>query len=734
MKRAAAILFATSAWAQQQPTVDYQRDVHPVLAARCFACHGGDKRSGGLSLRDYQSVLDGGRSGAVVVPGGASESMLVSRITGEIKPSMPPGAPLKASEINILRSWIDQGARSAPTAPMAKRRFVPEMELKKPAQTPDEILKAYFEERKLTMPAPVDDRLFARRAYLDLWGVLPSPEQLREFTSDKGADKRARLVRQLLAHRENYAGHWITFWNDLLRNEDTFGIYGGDRQTISKWLEGALKDNLPYDQFVGKLLNPVDKEDPHGFVVGVNWRGDSSASQMPWMQAAQNSAQVFMGINLKCNSCHDSFISRWKLKDAYGLAAFFSPESKLELVRCDAATGESTAPKFLYPSLDKPTGMSLTERHASVAAMFTDKANGRTPRTIVNRVWARLMGRGIVEPIDDMDAEPWSPQLLDRLASDFVDSGYDSQKLIEAIVTSAAYQLPSVSAPQQAEKEFVFRGPYIRRMTAEQFVDSLSAITGEWPVLRPRDAKPARYVREAHIVSTPLSRALGRPTRDQVVTERSSDPTTLQMLELVNGRDLYQLLYRGSRKLMNQEPPAPAPVFDSGVRRADSKPVNIDIDVSKAKRLFLVVADEGSYSPDQVKTIWDTKDFGTLRNGAVSTQEFDLAGKKLTRFQATAVVDPESNRSDINPAVRFFVFTEKPNPERLIPILPQTPVPAPQGPFTEDQLVSRIFQHALGRAATPTERKLVQSSASSVESLTDMLWSVAMTPEFQLIL
>lgn len=734
MQRLAAFLICVSAWSQQ-PTVDYQRDVHPVLAARCFACHGGDKRSGGLSLRDYQSVLDGGRSGAVLIPGDHAESLLVRRVSGEIQPAMPPGGPpLTAAEVGVLKSWIDQGARPATNAPAAKRRWVPEMELKKPTQSVEEILNAYFAQRQITPPAPVSDRLFARRAYLDLWGVLPSPEQLREFTSDKGADKRPRLIRQLLAHRENYAGHWITFWNDLLRNEDRFGIYGGDRQSISAWLEESLKNNLPYDQFLGKLLNPVAKEDPHGFIVGVNWRGDSSAAQMPWMQAAQNSAQVFQGINLKCNSCHDSFISRWKLKDAYGLAAFFSPESKLELVRCDAATGQSSGPQFLYPALNQPVGESLSERHAAVSEMFVKRANGRTPRTLVNRVWARLMGRGIVEPLDDMDAEPWSPQLLDRLASDFVDGGYDMQKLIEAIMTSSAYQLPSVAAPQQAEKEYAFRGPAVRRMTAEQFADSLSAITGEWPVLRPRDAKPARYVREAHMFSSPPTRALGRPIRDQVVTERSAEATTLQMLELVNGEDLYKQLFRGARKLMAQEPPAPAPIFDSGVRRADSPPVNIDLDISNAKRLYLVVADEGSYSPSQVKTVWKTANFGTIQNGAVATQDFDLAGKNLKRFQATAVIDPSSNQSDISPSVRFFVFTEKPNPERLIPILPQTPVPTPQGPFTADQLVDRVFQQALGRSPSPTEKKLVRSSAGSVESLTDLLWAVAMTPEFQLII
>jgi hypothetical protein len=131
----------------------------------------------------------------------------------------------------------------------------------------------------------------------------------------------------------------------------------------------SLQENLPYNEFVSQLLNPPYELarraslqrcaailnppgpfDADGFLAGVNWRGDINASQTPVMQAAQNSAQVFLGVNLKCNSCHDSFISRWKLKDAYGLASFCS-DDKLELVRGDVKMGQFAEAKFLYPEL-----------------------------------------------------------------------------------------------------------------------------------------------------------------------------------------------------------------------------------------------------------------------------------------------------------------------------------------------------------------------------------------------
>ena len=290
----------------------------------------------------------------------------------------------------------------------------------------------------------VSDAVFARRAYLDIWGLLPDPAELRTFLNDPTEGKRQRLVATLLADNRKYAENWISFWNDLLRNDEGVTYYSetAGRKSITDWLLGALESNAPYNQWIARLLNPVAPGDPDGFIIGVNWRGTVSASQTPALQAAQNTAQVFLGVNLKCNSCHDSFISKWKLKDAYSLAAYFSAEEKLQLYRCDVAQEQFATAGFLFPELDRPlASMSATDRRAAAAAIFTDPANGRVPRTLVNRIWQKLMGRGIVENVDEMDGEPWSPELLDWLASDFVDSGYDIKALISTIINSRTYQL-----------------------------------------------------------------------------------------------------------------------------------------------------------------------------------------------------------------------------------------------------------------------------------------------------
>jgi hypothetical protein len=793
MRRVLLSLLLPLTLAAQTPRVDFTRDVHPVLAARCFACHSGDKRSGGLSLSTYEDVLQGGRSGAAIVPKDAKSSLLMLRVTGENAPRMPLGGALTAQEMATLRMWIDEGARRAPDAAPAKARWMPPLELTVPevpaAMWPgwesaaDRFLASYMQEHHVKPAAVVSDTQFARRAYLDVWGMLPSPEQVDAFVNDRSSDKRQTLVRRLLADNENYAGNWISYWNDLLRNDEGVN-YAGDRKSITVWLRDALRNNLPYDQFVSKLLNPVSKNDPEGFLVGVNWRGDISASQSRSMQAAQNTAQVFLGINLKCNSCHDSFISRWKLRDAYGLAAYFTPDEKLELYRCDKSTGDFATASFLYPQLNEGVqGASETARHALAAKLFTEPQNGRTPRTLVNRIWARLMGHGIVEPVDDMDAEPWDPALLDWLASDFVANHYDMKHLIETIMVSRAYQLPAVARDSKEIKDYVFAGPEVRRLSAEEFSDSLRSVTGEWRALA-YHTKTAIWARDWMTIASPLASAMGRPIRDQVFTERNNDPTTLQGLELVNGTTINKMLNRGALRLLGELPPPPTALYDSVVvrqvaanTRQRNKAWDFDIDVSHAKELRLLTYDEGSYAPEKTMAAWaevrlvdaagkavplsqmkpksasglrddaspiefaDKKFDDGIRTWASAELVYDIAGKGFARLQGSVGLDVRCNTSEINGAVRYFVFDQAPDMDQMVPVTGPAPAALPLTPRTKEEVVSRLFRHMLGRMPSAAERKIAMAAVDDpahpgkpcATGVADLLWSLAMSPEFQLV-
>ena len=349
----------------------------------------------------------------------------------------------------------------------------------RPAVHPiDDVLSRYFAEKGIAFPAPVEDRTFARRVYLDTIGLLPTPEQLDAFLKDNAADKRAALVKRLLADKIGYANHWLTFWNDLLRNDyKGTGFIDGGRKQISGWLYKALIDDLPYDQFVAQLVNPTKQSE--GFTKGIIWRGNVNASMLPPMQAAQNVSQVFLGVNLKCASCHDSFINDWSLADAYGMAAVYA-DAPLELIHCDKPTGKKAALRFLYPELGHlDPAAAKADRLRRFAEIMVSPQNGRLARTIVNRLWARLLGSGLVEPLDDLEKPAWNPALLDWLAEDFVAHGSDLKHTLEVIATSRAYQLAAVEGPREKEA-FVFRGPLIRRLSAEQLSDAVSALTGEW--------------------------------------------------------------------------------------------------------------------------------------------------------------------------------------------------------------------------------------------------------------
>src|SRR5438093_6075403 len=233
----AAGLWVSALWAvtraepQNAATIDYREQVHTILAAKCLGCHSAERRSGGLSLASYLDALEGGRTGAAIRPGDSAGSLLVGRITGQVTPSMPLGRPvLSAGEIATIRLWIDEGARETTTSAAAKPKWEASLALERPAMPDvvwrdwstsiDRFVARYLSENGGPTPPLIGDAAFARRAYLDVWGLLPPPEDLQAFLADASADKRSALVDRLLADNDKYAEHWISFWNDVLRNDE----------------------------------------------------------------------------------------------------------------------------------------------------------------------------------------------------------------------------------------------------------------------------------------------------------------------------------------------------------------------------------------------------------------------------------------------------------------------------------------------------------------------------------
>lgn len=504
------LIDAGSASAQQAPN-DFSHAVLPVLKKHCVPCHGGREARGSFSLNTRELLIDSG----YVISGHPEESRIIERILSkDPEQQMPPADQprLTASEIEVLQDWIRGGIEWEPGFSFAPLAWEPPLKPRRPelpaavAGRENPIDRILDHQRSLAglEPLPVvSDEVFLRRAYLDLTGLLPTPEQRLAFLANAAADRRSLLAAQLVSDPIIWADHWLTFFNDLLRNDYSgTGFITGGRQQVSGWLYDALLTNKPFNQFTRELIAPPTPAS-RGYIDGIRWRGEVSAGQTVEIQFAQSVAQSFLGINLKCASCHDSFIDRWKLDEAWGIAAIYS-ERPLQIHRCDKPLDRQAKASWLFPEIGNvDANAPRDERLRQLADLMTHPDNGRFTRTIVNRLWYRLTGRGIVHPLDAMQSPPWNEDLLDYLAVRFADDGYDLKKLAVLIVSSNAWQAETMVRRAAGETAGVWQGPSARRLTAEQFIDGVWQITEaapavfDAPVIRVRPDPPPSASPEA---------------------------------------------------------------------------------------------------------------------------------------------------------------------------------------------------------------------------------------------
>jgi len=473
--------------------IDFAHEVVPILRKQCASCHSGDQKKGGFSFNTREALLTGSESGSIVEPGHSQTSRLLELIqASDANDRMPPeGDRLAPKDVAIIQSWIDQGLPWERGFAFSKAAYEPPLAPRKPELPPaidgrenpiDRWIDRYLSQRKLPRPQQVGDEVFLRRVSLDLVGLLPTPENRREFLAIPSLQRRSSWIESLLARDIDYAEHWLSFWNDLLRNDyGGTGFITGGRKQVSTWLYESLLENKPFDRFASELIAPP-AENSRGFIEGIKWRGEVSAGQTNEIQFAQSVAQTFLGINLKCASCHDSFVDRWKLDEAYGLAAVYSTRP-LEIHRCDKPIGRTAKAAWLFPELGEiDSNADQPERLRQLAKLMTHPGNGRFSRTIVNRLWHRMMGRGLVHPTDAMQTEPWESDLLDFLASDFVEHGYNLKHTLHLIASSQTYQSQSERLNKDSEfAEYQFAGHRAKRMSAEQWLDSVWQITGAAP-------------------------------------------------------------------------------------------------------------------------------------------------------------------------------------------------------------------------------------------------------------
>ena len=347
--------------------------------------------------------------------------------------------------------------------------------------------------------------------------------------------RQTACVKRLLA-KAAYTEHWLTFWNDLLRNDYQYGyIDGGRKQRAWLWSR-CSRTNPTINSSASESAMPAPKDcQRYQMLRRIN------ASQTTEIQFSKMCRRSFRHQH-EAPVPH-SFIDT-EANDAYGLRHQCSCRD-LSLRQTD---GQMASPRSMARAR-RDDGLPRSKTPRAVGRLVTHQENGRFARTIVNRVWERLMGRGIVHPVDVMANKPWNEDLLDYLAVYLVDHQYDLKQLLEHIISSRTYQ--SRNVPQATENvgdDYVFRGPELKRMTAEEFLDAIWMITGTGPtkvigaVKRtepdPTAPEERKFIRASLVQANLLMRSLGRPNREQVVTTRPSQLSTLQALDLANGQVL----------------------------------------------------------------------------------------------------------------------------------------------------------------------------------------------------
>jgi hypothetical protein len=392
------------------------------------------------------------------------------------------------------------------------------------------------------------DQEFLRRATMDACGVLPSAAQSRAFLASTDKDKRAKLADELL-ERAEYADQWTLKWADVLRSNRKAIMVKGTH-VFQKWLHSHIEKNSGLDVVAHDLLTAGG--DTYANPPANFYRVARDPTAL-----AETTAQLFFGIRMQCAKCHNHPFERWTQDDYYSMAAFFArvkqrkdpsdpatnPKDAAEFIYLDRAgeviqprTNQKMAPKFMGGKV--PEIAPGKDRREVLATWLTAPENPFFARSVANRIWFHLMGRGIVDPVDDFrDSNPSaSDELLDALAKDFVAHKFDAKYLIRTIMNSRTYQLSSKANKFNEDDSKYFSHAVTRLHTAEQLFDALCQVT-EVPEKFAGFPLGTRAVQLPDgDANHPFLKAFGQPARELACEcEREGDSNLGQALQLING-------------------------------------------------------------------------------------------------------------------------------------------------------------------------------------------------------
>jgi hypothetical protein len=451
-------------------------------------------------------------------------------------------------ETHIMIRFGGQATVARVTLPYAKLATFPDF---LPNNFIDEKLVAKWKDLGLT-PSPLcTDDEFLRRLYLDAIGTLPTPEEIRAFLADKDPRKRAKAIAKVL-ERGEFTDWWALKWGDLLRINRT-ALQEKGMWSFHNWVRAQVRDNVPVDQFVRDIVTAEGST----FIDGPANFFQIGRSADDW---AETTSQLFLGVRVGCAKCHHHPFEKWSQDDYYGLAAFFarmgtknSQEFGIfgrETVIYIKSTGEATHPRkrvVVKPHpLDGDAKLSWEDefdRRKKLADWLTAPTNTMFARNMANRFWGYTMGRGLVEPLDDMRATnpATNPELLDALADDLVKAKFNLKHLLRTIFNSRAYQLSSEVTPgNKADAANIhFARRTVRRLTAEQLADAVDFATGTREKYQGLPLGTRAIQLPDSEVKSYLMDTFGRPARQVLCEcERTTTPNIAQAMHLLNGDTL----------------------------------------------------------------------------------------------------------------------------------------------------------------------------------------------------
>ncbi len=416
----------------------------------------------------------------------------------------------------------------------------------------DELAYGRFRELGLFPSEPCTDSEFIRRATLDTIGRLPTVEETNQFLTNKAPDKRAQWVATLLSdeNRFDYANYWATKWGDLLRpNTQRVGVK--PVYLLDDWIRQKFQVNTPWDEFVTEMLSASGSTHQYGPVAVIRDKREPA-------DMAEFISQIFLGVRLNCAKCHHHPSEKWSQDDYYSMAAFFGSMKRKGQGISAPISGEpefwwfqpgGTVKHPVSEAVMKPRAPDGTEfgdtgetdPRTILAGWITKPENPFFARAMVNRIWAELLGKGLVDPVDDFrESNPAVNQpLLDWLAKDFVEHGFDQKHTIATILNSNLYQQSSTPNEHNSADNRNFSRSYRRRLPAEVLLDALSNITGEPEKLQglPNDARAMEQWN--HLLPNDFLDAFGRPNSSAAPPlERDPGGSVVQALHLMNSKVL----------------------------------------------------------------------------------------------------------------------------------------------------------------------------------------------------